>query len=116
MVAFTNESDASVSQYNGDYLYTENAENFEIFLAAIGDQTIQYETCKYGTQRVLAFANWSNTCPLRFDEKIRQETEKYSEIDVENIHVKDSFQGGTFASYHCYPYYPEYSTIVPQIF
>ena len=109
MVAFTNESDASVSQYNGDYLYTENAENFEIFLAAIGDQTIQYETCKYGTQRVLAFANWSNTCPLRFDEKIRQETEKYSEIDVENIHVKDSFQGGTFAFYHCYPYYPEYS-------
>ena len=108
LVVYTNECLPQAEQYRGDYLRTENARNFEIFLAAIGDRTIAYETEKYGTQRAVAFANWPTTCPLEFSEKIRQANKKYGMVDVNNIQSTERFTGGMFASYHIYPYYPEY--------
>lgn len=108
IVVFTNDCIPQEEQFQGEYLYTENAQNFEIFLAAIGDETIRYETKKYGTQRALAFANWPTTCPLDFSEKTKQANKKYGQIDVENIFASPGFQGALFASYHIYPYYPEY--------
>lgn len=107
-VVFTNESESQVEQYEGKYLRTRNARNFEIVLAAIGDETIRYETKKYGTQRALAFANWSATCPLEFSESVRLANEKFGELDVNNIYATENFAGGMFASYHIYPYHPEY--------
>ena len=108
IVAFTNETESQAEQYEGKYLRTENATNFEIFLAAIGDKTIAYETEKYGTQRAVAFANWPTTCPLEFSETTKLVSEKFSKVDVNNIYATDNFIGGMFASYHVYPYYPEY--------
>ena len=108
IVAFTNETEPQAEQYEGEYLYTQDARNFEIFLAAIGDGTIAYETQKYGTQRVVAFANWPTTCPLEFNESVKQANKKYSKVDVNNIYATEEFVGGMFASYHIYPYYPEY--------
>lgn len=108
IVSFTNESQPQAAQYDGTYLYTEDAENFEIFLAAIGDQTISYEMKKYGAQHLVAFVNWPTTCPLDFSEKVRQAHHKYAKVDVNHILMRDAFTAGTFASYHIYPYYPEY--------
>lgn len=108
LVVYTNDSVPQAEQYAGEYLCTENARNFEIFLAAIGDRTIAYETEKYGTQRVVAFANWPTTCPLEFDERVKLVNEKYGKVDVNNIYATENFVGGMFASYHIYPYFPEY--------
>ena len=108
LVEFTNECELQAEQYEGEYLRTLDARNFEIFLAAIGDKTISYETHKYGTQRAVAFANWYATCPLEFNERVKLATEKFSQIDVNHIYATEDFSGGMFASYHVYPYYPEY--------
>ena len=107
-VVFTNESESQMEQYEGKYLRTQDARNFEIVLAAIGDETIRYETKKYGTQRALAFANWSATCPLEFSENVRLANEKFGELDVNNIYATENFTGGMFAAYDIYPYHPEY--------
>lgn len=108
IVVFTNDCIPQAEQFQGEYLYTENARNFEIFLAGIGNETIRYETEKYGTQHAVAFANWPNTCPLTFSEKTKQANKKYGQIDVEHIFAAPAFTGAMFASYHIYPYYPEY--------
>lgn len=107
-IVFTNESKAQAEQYEGEYLRTQNARNFEIALAAIGDQTIRYETRKYGSQRALAFTNWYATCPLEFSESVMLGNEKFGKLDVNNIYATEAFTGGMFASYHVYPYHPEY--------
>ena len=107
LVVYTNESIPQTEQYAGDYLCTENARNFEIFLAAMGDRMIAYETEKYAAQRAIAFVNGPATSPLEFSETVKQATQAYGQIDVNNIHATESFAGGTFASYHIYPYYPE---------
>lgn len=112
IVAFTNETGPKLPQYKGEYMYTENARNFEIFLSMIGDEMIGYETKKYGTQRTLAFANWPTTDPFEYPEKILIEADKYAQIDVENIKSTDKFLSGEYASYHIYPYYPDFMRYV----
>ncbi|MGN0963530.1 MAG: hypothetical protein ACI4PP_08130, partial [Clostridia bacterium] len=109
LVVYTNECVPQAQQYEGEYLYTMNARNFEIFLAGIGDSTIAYETEKYGTQRSVAFANWSTTCPLELSETVRYVNRNFGSVDVDNIYATENFIGGMFASYHIYPYYPEYA-------
>ena len=109
LVIYTNDSMAQSKQYEGTYLYTEDARNFEIFLAAMADRTIAYETEKYGSQRAIGFVSSANTGPLQFSENVMQATQAYGCMDTNNIHSTDCFSGGLFAAYHVYPYYTEYA-------
>lgn len=108
IVSFTNKTGPQLEQFTGDYLYTDQANNFEIFLAMIGDEMIHYETDKYGHQRTLAFSNWPTTDPFNYNENVDFEFEKYATINVETIKSNEHFLSGQYASYHAYPYYPEY--------
>lgn len=108
LVAYTDETVSQKEQFKGKYFYTEGASNFEILLAMIGEEMVDYETSKYGTQRTLAFSNWPTTDPLKYSKKVANEFQKYAFVDSENIKVQDAFKSGQYASYHAYPYYPEY--------
>jgi len=108
LVAYTDAMGGQQKQYDGEYVYTEDASNFEIFLAEIGDQVISYEVGKYGDQRMFAFSNWSTTDPLKHEKEVELYFQKAASIDVEHIKCKENFLTGQFASYHIYPYYPDY--------
>lgn len=108
IVTYTNLDTSEVEQYDGKYIYTRDANAFEIFLAKIGDEVIEYETTHYNEQRILAFSNWATTDPFNYDIKIAELLKKSASIDVEKIKAKNTFEAGFFASYHVYPYYPDY--------
>lgn len=114
LVVYTNYSFEQLPQFEGSYFYTENANNFEIFLAGIGEAVAEYETKKYGTQRLIAFSNWATTDPLEYPERITAYFKKTGIIDVEHIKCTDNFAPGQFASYHIYPYYPDYFSYLPE--
>lgn len=114
IVSFTNNTGPQLDQFTGEYLYTEDANNFEIFLAMIGEEMIHYETNKYGTQRTLAFSNWPTTDPFEYPENLAFEFEKFAVIDVDHIKTDDNFMSGQYASYHAYPYYPEYMHFIDE--
>lgn len=95
--------------YKGKYIETkENTTPFVNMLAYVGDMAIQYESEKYKHQRLVAFSNWPTTDPFDYREEITTYFKKCAKVDVENIVFTDNFKGGTFASYHVYPYYPDY--------
>ncbi len=97
------------SSYQGKYLGTApEASPFETMLTMVGDQVIEYETERYGEQRLLAFSNWPTTDPFEYPELIKNFFMKCSYVDVEHIQATDRFLPGQFASYHVYPYYPYY--------
>lgn len=114
LVAYTDNTFASQPQYHGKYLYTENGSNFEIFLAQIGDAVIDYETKKYGSQKVIAFSNCSTTDPFTYPERVSETFGKFSAINTEHIRSTENFKAGQFASYHIYPYYPDYYSFMPN--
>ena len=107
-VSYTNNK-YSNSKYTGKYISTkDNTEPFINMLAYVGDKSIEYESNKYNTQRLFAYSNWPTTDPLDYNENITKYFKKCAKVDVENIIFNNTFIGGTFASYHVYPYYPDY--------
>ncbi len=97
------------SSYSGKYMYTSpDATPFETMLTMVGDKTIEYETERYGEQRLLAFSNWPTTDPFEYPKIITDFFMKCAQVDVEHIKTTDAFLSGQFVSYHVYPYYPYY--------
>ncbi len=108
-VVFTNETNPDRSQYHGTYMVTtEDATPFEAMLAQVGDSIIEYETERYREQRLVAFSNWPTTDPFLYPADITSQFMKCAQVDVEHIKTTDAFLSGYFASYHVYPYYPDY--------
>ncbi|MCI9643143.1 MAG: hypothetical protein HFF97_00205 [Oscillibacter sp.] len=113
LVTYTDKSFPQQEQLDGGYFYTEGASNFEIFLASAGEEMVAYETEKYGAQRMIAFSNWPTTDPLAYPQNLTEYFLKSAQIDVEHIRCKEAFGPGQFASYHMYPYYPDYYSFLP---
>ena len=87
-VAYT-DYNRKVEPYIGKYLSVkENASTFTNVLAYVGDQVIEYETEKYGQQRLIAFSNWPTTDPFKYDKKITDYFKKCAEVDVEKLSTK----------------------------
>ncbi|MEF9951163.1 MAG: family 2 glycosyl transferase [Clostridium sp.] len=101
--------------YNGKYLQTKKgATPFEVLLAEVGDYAIKYETDNYRQQRLIAFSNWPTTDPLDHPYEPEQ-FNSISNVDTENIVSSNEFKSGMFASYHIYPYYPDFLNLDPTL-
>jgi len=108
-VAYTDEMREDKNNYQGKYMKTTwNATPFEAMLAQVGDKLIQYETNRYKSQRLVAFSNWPTTDPLDYPDNVTRVFKKIAKVDVEHIEMTEEFLSGTFASYHIYPYYPDF--------
>ena len=111
-VAYANDIYAgheSYASYQGTYLQTsEEATPFEAMLASIGDAMLAYESERYGEQRMFAFTNSAETDPFWHTESVRTFFSKSACVDAEHIVATDQVLSGQFASYHVYPYYPDY--------
>ena len=115
-VAYTDEKykdNEKYSSYSGEYMYSsEDATPFEALLARAGDKIITYETQRYKQQRLIAFSNWPTTDPFDYPDEITEYYKKCAKVDVEHILTTNKFISGQFASYHVYPYYPDYLSYV----
>lgn len=108
-VTYTNHKYPDKNSYQGEYMYTTaDASAFEVLLAEVGDSIISYESSRYKQQRLIAFSNWPTTDPFDYPEDITSYFMKCAKVDVEHIATTDAFLSGQFASYHVYPYYPDY--------
>ncbi|MEA4997898.1 MAG: HEAT repeat domain-containing protein [Candidatus Limiplasma sp.] len=107
LVEGTNKAHPELTSFQGRFVYTEQASPFEVFIAQMKELTIAYETDQYQMQRPVAFSNWVTTDPLKHPNEPR-EAEDLATINVEHIKAMPSFTPGFFASYHVYPYYPDF--------
>ena len=114
-VAYTDIEHDEVIGFEGEYLSTtEDASPFEAMLAEVGDLALSYETERYGEQRLVAFSNWATTDPFEYPDALSAYFDKYEKVDIEHIVFGDKVVSGTFASYHVYPYYPDYLRHIPE--
>jgi hypothetical protein len=67
-----------------------------------------------GALAPLAFTNWPTTDPLRHpDEPLVNED--LEQIDANRVRPTEAWRGGYFASYHVYPYYPDFLRYQPDL-
>jgi len=111
-VGYTNEMFGHLDEwksFDGEYMSAKQGSRpFEVVLAKVGNELLEYESRKYKSQRLIAFSNYAITDPFEYNEEIKKYFTKVDEIDVENIVCTDKVVSGHFASYHAYPYFPDY--------
>lgn len=107
-VVGTNEGHGDMGQYDGKYYRTEGASAFEHWLAQKMDFVSKYESDNYGTLRPMSFTNWVTTDILEHPSD-SSNMEDLVSVDPNVIYAKDEMEDvGQFASYHIYPYYPDF--------
>lgn len=103
----TNINNINKNYYSGNFLYTQGSSPFETFLCEVGDKVLDYEALNYKMIRPLSFTNWLTTDILDHPNE-PYEKEDMVEVNTEHIKPKLAFSSGLFASYHIYPYYPDF--------
>ena len=68
----------------------------------------------FGTSAPIAFVNWPTDDPLRHPQEPNPNEDLVS-IDANHVAATAAWPGGTFASYHAYPYYPDFLRFQPDL-
>ena len=76
------------------------------------DETVQYENSGYGSRRPVSISSWPTLDPLSHPTEIHTDEDK-AFIDIYKISGKTS-NAGLFATYHAYPYYPNFISQQPS--
>jgi hypothetical protein len=110
----SDQRNADAKAVNGKYFRgTEQATPTERWLAARMDELAGLEA-KKGLSQPIAFVNWPTTDPLRHpDEPLAQED--LLQLDANHVLPTADWPAGTFASYHAYPYYPDFQRHEPAL-
>jgi hypothetical protein len=112
-VYITNQKNQT-TQYQGDFISLADGNAMEAWLAEVMDFTVLYETQTYQMQHPVSFVNWLTLDPLYHNteiienEKVREFDNDLEVVHFERFHTNELFDPGIFASYHAYPYYPDY--------
>jgi hypothetical protein len=112
MVKNVDETHDDLGEYKGTYFTTENATGFEYFLADIMDHTLSYEMDTYSFIRPVSFTNWVST------DLLSHPYEPFTEEDMVSVNPNHILplrpEVSYFASYHVYPYYPDFLNLDPK--
>lgn len=125
----TNLVNGGKTDYQGKYITISNANASEVWFAEMLDYLVSYETDTYNMQHPVALVNWVPLDPLthpteatsfeEFQFRVRrgerltkptgpQDDNDAVSIDEAKFHPTPALQAGYFASYHVYPYYPDF--------
>lgn len=108
MVKGTNEKHQDVGDFNGTYYETKDANPMEYWIASHMEYVTDYEISNYNEIRPMSFTNWVTTDILHHPSDDSNK-EDISEINPNHIYTKGIMdEVGQFASYHVYPYYPDF--------
>lgn len=121
------------TSYAGTYVALPNGNPLEAWLAEQCDFLVSFEMQRYNAQRPVAYTNWPTLDPLTHPTEttkarelalLRARGEKFVELpkeydndtvglDAMKMHPTSAFTAGVFASYHAYPYYPDFLLVDP---
>ncbi|MCC5894726.1 MAG: hypothetical protein JJU16_04630 [Alkalibacterium sp.] len=107
MVEETNEQHQDLLEFEGVYFRTEEASAFEKWLAKQMDFITEYEVSQYQMIQPISFTNWPTTDLLDHPAEPSVDEDLVS-VDPNTIYEREEMVTGYFASYHVYPYYPDF--------
>lgn len=108
----TNNRNPSVTSFSGRYLSISGGKASEVFCTRMLEQTIQYESNTYSIKRPVSISSWPTLDPLSHPTEIYTDEDK-AHYDITKI-ILNMPEPGIFASYHAYPYYPNFISEQPS--
>ena len=125
---------ADFTRWDGRYVALQGGNPMEAWLAKAVDEITSYETATYRAQRPAAYTNWPTLDPLshptestrdqevairealgeRVDFRPREYDNDALGLDAMKMRATAAFPAGVFASFHAYPYYPDFMLLQPS--
>ena len=116
------------TRFDGAYLTMKNGNAGDAWLVKVSDAMIAYEMQRYNQQRPLAYTNWPTLDPLHHatestlaeedsirhvrHEVVPEAPKEYDNdaiaLDAALVRPTSAYAAGFFASFHAYPYYPDF--------
>lgn len=110
----TDRDRADAPGHRGRYFRsTPDASPTERWLAKHMDALATLEASR-GVSVPIAFVNWPTTDPLEHPSE-PLDREDLVGIDANHVLPSSAWPGGTFASFHAYPYYPDFQRYEPEL-
>ena len=114
--------------WSGRYVRLVRGNAVERWIARVADSTVAYEMGRWNAQRPIAYTNWPTLDPLTHvseatraeetsllaqrGERLPEASREYDNdaigLDATQLVATPAYAAGTFASYHAYPYYPDF--------
>ena len=107
-VEYTNQKYKDKNNYKGKYFYANNVKPFEVYLAKVLDTLVNYESKKYGEQKLVSIGSNPMTDPFNYDEAVTDFYNKFTSFDIANIKTRKKLKSGVFASFQVYSAYPDF--------
>ena len=107
----TNNFNGTTNSYTGNFYDINGGTASEVFAAQMLDETESYEDQKYSIKHPVSISSWPTLDPLNHPTEIYTDEDKAT-YDIAKISMKN-VQAGIFASYHAYPYYPNFISEEP---
>jgi hypothetical protein len=110
----TDRQDVAAPYEPGDYFVAQpGATATERWLARHMDALAAWEAAR-GTSAPVAMVNWPTVDPLEHPEE-PDANEDLVAVDPTHVLPTERWPGGTFASFHAYPYYPDFQRYEPGL-
>jgi len=84
----------------------------EVFAAQVLDEAVSFESQNYSVRRPVSLSSWPTLDPLTHPTEIHSD-EDNATIDISKLTGRNS-EAGLFATYHAYPYYPNFVSQQPS--
>ncbi len=111
-VLHTNKEHPDYNNFEGEFFYIYGKQASEVWMTRSLNHLVRYEWQNYGTMRPVSSSSWPTLDPIHHPlEKNR--FEDTATIDLGDL-IIDYAPAGYFASYHAYPYYPDFIVKNPQ--
>lgn len=110
-VIFTDNSHTGMTSFTGNQLSISGATPTEVFITNMLDNLVSYERGKYAVNRPVSISSWPTLDPLNHPTEIHTDEDKAS-FNIARISGRNE-NAGLFASYHAYPYYPNFISQEP---
>ena len=108
----TNTFHPSLDSYSGSQFSISSASASETFVAQMLDETVSYEYQNYIVKRPVSISSWPTLDPLDHPTEIHTDEDK-AFFDITKISGRND-DAGLFATYHAYPYYPNFISDQPS--
>jgi len=108
----TNQRNAEITSYNGRFFSIRNTAASEAWFTERLDRLVAFQQDRYNTQRPVSFSSWPTLDPLTHPTETNSEEDIVS-LDISGIDFSRA-KAGLFASYHAYPYYPDFISRDPR--
>ncbi|MEW6581917.1 MAG: hypothetical protein AB1416_04070 [Actinomycetota bacterium] len=111
--ADSDRANAGTAPYTGRFVTaTQHATPTESWIASMLDHLASLEAAR-GWSRPVTFTNWLTVDPLRHASEPMAKEDMVS-VDAMHLRATAAWPGGFFASYHAYPYYPDFLRLQPE--